>query len=61
MGDVEDLCLFRQICNVIVTKGENKREDLGAFPVDIPNAVGLEECVFLFISYSLTLVFNCSN
>ena len=26
VGDVEGLCLFRQICNVIVTKGENKRE-----------------------------------
>lgn len=44
---------LQTICNLTVTREKIKeREDLGAFPIHIPNAVGLEVCVLVYFVLS---------
>lgn len=44
---------FQTICNLIVTREKIKEtEDLGALPINIPNAVGLEMRVLVYFALS---------
>lgn len=55
VGDLEDLCLFRrsviQLSQWRQLRGR-EGEDLGAFPVNTPNAVGLEMRVLVYFALS---------